>query len=154
MWKLFYFFLFSHFYQYGCGEKLYGDNVAPSTSVFPEDAGDERLVSYEIDIKPILDGQCTSCHSAETSGAGRNGAPVGVDLDTYLGAKASAVESNEEIAAGSMPPFAPLPASEKEAFQNWIDDGLIESDCECASASLNLSAEIIERRAIEEEETK
>ena len=114
----------------GCGDKLYND-VA---STAPGDAGAGGAVTYENQIKPILDTHCVSCHTSSLSGPDRAGAPAGFDFDTYQGAAATAVAANAEIQQGTMPLSAPLHDEEKRLFQQWIDNGLVASDCQCADA--------------------
>ena len=78
------------------------------------------LVSYSIDIKPILDRSCTSCHSA-AGGESPN-------LDSYVLAKNNINESIDETATGSMPTVGPnLSPDEIDLLQSWSDDGLLEN---------------------------
>lgn len=83
--------------------------------------------SYCRDLAPILADRCTSCHATSRTGASRNGAPAGVDFDTYAVTVQSADRGNVRVQAGSMPPGAPIPAGEKAVFQSWMDDG--KQDC-------------------------
>ena len=119
----------------GCGDKLYSDNVGRSDPV-ALDAGGEGPVTYTGQIKPILDARCISCHASDLSGSVRNGAPPGFNYDTYAAAQAMAVEANEQIQSSFMPPGAPLEDSDKGLFQQWLDDGLLESDCSCDPSEL------------------
>ena len=47
---------------------------------------------------------CTSCHSSEVMGDARRDATVGLDFNTYEGAKANAMKIAGEINEGAMPP--------------------------------------------------
>ena len=114
----------------GCGDKLYND-VSSAPGV---DAG-EGPVTYAVHIKPILDSNCTSCHASSLTGGDRNGAPADFNFDNYSVSKAGAVEANEQIQPGFMPPGG-LPKEEKGLFQQWLNDGLLESDCQCEATGL------------------
>jgi uncharacterized membrane protein len=83
-------------------------------------------VSYTEHVKPLLDTYCTGCHASFLQGADRNGAPTGVDVDTYAGAVQWADRSNARIQAGSMPPSGGLSSSDRELFQKWVDQGTPE----------------------------
>jgi uncharacterized membrane protein len=74
---------------------------------------------------PFLFTWCTTCHSA--AAADRNGAPVGVDLDTLEGARTWAVQI-ESLAVDSraMPPAGGPRAGDLEVFATWLDCGLPE----------------------------
>ena len=124
-------------FMLSCGEKLLSDNAIAS-SVVDVDAGEDSSITYELYIKSILDARCVACHSSEKIGSERSGAPADIDLDTYLNAKDAAKNSNEQIQSGFMPPFEVLPDDEKELFQDWIDEGVLESDCSCSiNSALN-----------------
>jgi uncharacterized membrane protein len=102
----------------GCGDKI--DAVRGVCAL------DLGSVTYEEQVKVILDKHCTACHGAALSGADRNGAPPSVNLDTYAGLKASATASNKRIQNGSMPPSSGLPQGERALVQCWLDLGLLE----------------------------
>lgn len=61
---------------------------------------------------------CTGCHSTTFEAGSRNGAPVGIDYDTYEAAMASAEVGVESVYAGRMPP-AGAPEADKQAFYAW-----------------------------------
>jgi uncharacterized membrane protein len=93
------------------------------------DGGQQQLpdtVSYTDHIQPLLEGHCTGCHASYRQGADRNGAPVGIDLDTYSDAVASAERANARIQAGTMPPSGGLSDYERGLFQRWVDQGTQE----------------------------
>lgn len=103
----------------GCGEKI--DAVQPTTC---SAAGE---VTYEGQIKPILDTLCTGCHAATLSGSARNGAPSGIDFDTYDGAAKHAASASARIQNESMPPSGTKASpAQKELFGCWISGGLAE----------------------------
>jgi hypothetical protein len=119
-----------------CGGSTPGDSDQGGDSRPGGDSGGDSAlggdgpttVTYCHQIKPVLDNYCTSCHSSALSGAARNGAPVGVDLDTYAGAVANANRSNIRIQANTMPPGGGVPANQRALFSTWVDTGLIECD--------------------------
>ncbi len=101
----------------GCGEKQ--DPYGP-------DAGVDEDVTYGLQIKPILDANCTRCHASDKQGAARNGASVGFDYDTYEAAVETADQANAQIQAGAMPVGGQLRDKEKGLFQAWVDQGTPE----------------------------
>jgi uncharacterized membrane protein len=108
------------FISCGCDEKM--DPVQGNGDLDPID----EQVTYTTDIKPILDRSCIGCHATTVSGADREGAPIGVDYDTYELAKATATEANDRIQAGTMPVAAPLADEEKNLFDHWVKQGLTQ----------------------------
>jgi uncharacterized membrane protein len=102
----------------GCGEEQ--DPGGDDDVVV--DAG----VTYTEHIKPILDGACISCHASYLAGADRNGAPEGVDFDTFEAASASGSAANTRIQAGTMPPSGALTSEQQAVFQKWVDEGFPE----------------------------
>jgi uncharacterized membrane protein len=104
----------------GCGEKLDPGGHGNSAD------GSDGSVTYSQDVAPILDANCIGCHAAYREGADRNGAPVGVDFDTYEAAAESGQAANTRVQAGSMPPPGPLSEEDKETFQAWADGGFPE----------------------------
>jgi uncharacterized membrane protein len=112
----------------GCGEKL---DPKPAKGSEPPggDGGVDTVAevvysSNVATIKPLLDTYCAGCHSSALSGTDRNGAPAGIDFDTYEGAVANAEEGNDEIQSGGMPPSGGLSDEDKRLFQLWLDTGL------------------------------
>jgi len=101
----------------GCGEKQ--DPIGPGADI-------EGEVTYGEHIMPILDANCISCHAADKQGAARNGAPVGVDCDSYEDAAASADRANAQIQSGAMPVGGELSDLERSLFQAWVDQGTPE----------------------------
>lgn len=101
----------------GCGEKQ---------DPFGPDAGVEGDVTYTGQVAPILDANCIRCHASDKQGAGRNGAPVGFDYDTYDDAVATAARAKAQIQSGSMPVGGNLTDEEKALFQAWVDQGTPE----------------------------
>ncbi|MBI5507902.1 MAG: hypothetical protein HY903_04005 [Deltaproteobacteria bacterium] len=101
----------------GCGEK---QDPAPS----PGECDVTNAVSYAGDIRPLFESYCLPCHSA--TAADRQGAPAGLNFDTYAEASANAALANSVIQPGLMPPDflgrAPTDG-ERCRFQAWVDAG-------------------------------
>lgn len=87
----------------------------------------------ENDITPVYNGangilekvfrpKCLGCHSSERTGVSRNGAPEGLDFDTYEGASQSRNDIVKfAVDRMSMPPIQSLALddAEKQAVANW-----------------------------------
>lgn len=81
--------------------------------------------------------KCTNCHSTDRKGDARHGATVGYDYNTPAGAKATALEAQDDVAGvgtNDMPPVGlqtlddgsapPLPTeAEKNDFYAWVQCG-------------------------------
>ncbi|MBI5508808.1 MAG: hypothetical protein HY903_08655 [Deltaproteobacteria bacterium] len=103
--------------QSGCGTK---HNPVP----VPGACDASQNVSYDGQIQPLFDRYCTGCHS--TASVSRNGAPAGVDFDTYTDASQSAAEASTRVQADTMPPpsfGATVADSDKCLLQAWVDQG-------------------------------
>lgn len=84
---------------------------------------DSLNVTYSATVKPITDNNCaiSGCHAA---GSG-NG-----DFTTYAGLKAKVDNGSFKkrvIEDKTMPPSGPLPASDIEKLQCWLDAGAPEN---------------------------
>ena len=106
----------------GCSDK--DDPVSSLSDNTGNSSADS--ITYLIDTKAVFDARCTSCHATSRTGGVRNGAPVGVNFDTYTVAAANAVRGNTRVQAGTMPPTGTLPQNERELIQLWLDQGLLE----------------------------
>ena len=100
------------------------DIGAPDVGPLP-DVG-SGTITYCHEIKPILDANCTGCHSSTLTGVARNSAPVGIDYDTYIGAAGHAARAEVRILAGTMPLTGPLSASDQALFKGWVEQGTPE----------------------------
>ncbi len=98
------------------------DDVTEELETTPE------IVTY-IDVKPIVSGNCISCHSNPP----QNGAPM--SLETYLDVKNAVLNrdllnriSLPEGNSNLMPKGGPrLPQSNIDLFNKWNQDGLLEN---------------------------
>lgn len=100
---------------------------------------------FEIDVRPLLDKHCAGCHQgagAQASldvrsvGALRKG---GVSGPAVTPGKAAQSLLYRRIAAGQMPPGAPLPKAAVDLLREWIDAG-------APAADPRASAEALDRR--------
>ena len=89
-------------------------------------------VTYNDNIKAILDAHCIKCHVVPP----KNGAPTGFRLDQYAddnagnqGAmnKAPLIKSNTDIDFMPLAPNPHLTQLEKDTIARWIDQGTRES---------------------------
>jgi len=110
------------FLLWGCGDKA--DPVTDfDTNVSDDDGGGAPVWA---DVEPIFTANCTQCHSSQLQGADRNGAPVGVNFDTYEGAAAKADLIDTRVTAGSMPPAGPLGEEDKALIHAWVEGGSLQ----------------------------
>ena len=100
----------------GCGEKA--DPVSEDG-----EKQQEHDITYTEHISPILEENCTSCHSTEKQGAERNGASLNVDFNTYEDSSKSASRANARIQAGTMPPSGALSEEDMNLFDQWVESG-------------------------------
>jgi len=106
----------------GCSEK---DDPVSSSSTNNSDTTQNK-VTYTNSMKAVFDARCIQCHSTERQGPDRNGAPADVNFNTYEVAAANANRAIVRVQAGTMPPTGGRPQSERDLFQKWIDQGLLE----------------------------
>lgn len=103
----------------------YYDEALPETS-------DDDIVSYSLDIQPIFNNNCTSCHPVLVSppdlseGNSYNSINNGVyiianDID------ASLLYQRLIGNSGIMPPSGSLPVSEINLVKNWIEQGALNN---------------------------
>lgn len=80
-------------------------------------------ITYTSNVKPILDGNCTGCHSGNTPSAN-------LDLTTYANVRAIAETDTLTMrmndAMNPMPATGLLPQADRTTVQDWIDGGFKE----------------------------
>ena len=81
--------------------------------------------TYTQVLDQIFQPRCLGCHSSNLVGAARNGAPVGVDYNTFANATSGTNETraNVRIQAGTMPPGGGLSGSLMTLMQAWANGG-------------------------------
>jgi uncharacterized membrane protein len=82
-------------------------------------------ITYNANIKSIINNNCTSCHGSPTT----NGAPM--SLTTYSLVK-SAVETRGLIdrinnTSNPMPQSGLMTQATRDLIQQWVNDGLLEN---------------------------
>jgi uncharacterized membrane protein len=102
----------------GCDDKA--DPVGDQSDGLPD------VVTYTQHVKPLLDASCIQCHATFRQGADRNGAPTGINFDTYSVARASADGGSMSIQAGTMPPAGGLSQYDRSLFAKWVEQGTQE----------------------------
>ena len=102
-----------------------GDKTDPVHTLEPVT---DQVVTYETHIAPIMETRCLGCHSITRQGADRNGAPVGVNFDTYADMVQWSDRALARILAGTMPPGGGVTEEEQSSFQTWVDNGRPERE--------------------------
>lgn len=113
---------------YGLPSACYYDNRAEILAANPLDSCSTVDVSYNLDIKPIIEARCSvpGCHNANSQAAG-------LDLSTFTGVKAIADNGSfvgRITATGSalMPQGGPpLPRCDIDKIEAWVADGALEN---------------------------
>ncbi|NJB70140.1 putative membrane protein [Saonia flava] len=102
--------------------------LEPETNSEQETEEPSGIITYNANIKSIIDGNCLGCHSNPP----RNGAPF--SLTTYEQVKTRADNgsllsslSKQTSENGSMPPANRLPQSTIDLIEQWIQDGTLEN---------------------------
>lgn len=104
-----------------CGEKLDPVQERDASGLTP---------TWCEDVQPIVESRCLGCHSVTRTGSQRNGAPIGVNFDTYEDASRLATAMDDVIQSGFMPPPGPLPSGDQAIFGAWVDTGRPEGVCQ------------------------
>jgi hypothetical protein len=78
-------------------------------------------VSYQTDIKPIVESNCVGCHFSGFSSG---------DFTSFEGFKAKADQGRVEamvFTEKKMPPNGPIPDEDLELLYCWLQDGALEN---------------------------
>lgn len=105
------------------------------------------LITYQADVKPILNQLCVACHNSELH-------EDGVDLSTYSLAKANIDEILESMQESEydeiMPPSGRVDDEVLQTLYSWVSDGLLEGeatednpDTGSSDGTYNYSSEIV-----------
>jgi mono/diheme cytochrome c family protein len=87
-------------------------------------------VTWESDVRAIFAAHCATCHAVGNVGAARDGAPPGVNFDTYEDAIESAGRGLLRMSTGTMPPprnpvgAEPVDEDALALVQAWLDAGM------------------------------
>jgi hypothetical protein len=105
-----------------CGQKLDPVRMADAALL---DLG-EGTVGWCRDIRPLFEEHCTGCHSTTRTGPDRNGAPVGIDFNTYAVAAPQAHGALSVMRSGFMPPDDRVPDTVIAWMEAWIEADIPE----------------------------
>ena len=77
-------------------------------------------ITFSVDVKPIIDANCVSCHST-------GGVYPALNLETYQSISAAAVNVKTRVVDKTMPPGGPLTDAEIQAISCWVDNGALNN---------------------------
>ncbi|WP_010181197.1 hypothetical protein [Aquimarina agarilytica] len=119
--KLFFFSLIGAFFLMSCSGESEDDLKDMPNTDTPDTA---VKLTFENDIKPLVEGRCLKCHGMPT----RFGAPAGAIFVSFDQVNANADKMFARINNGTMPPASEgaLSSSFVETFEQWIKDGKLE----------------------------
>lgn len=85
----------------------------------------DRIVTYQADVKSIMDNYCITCHGGPAPQAG-------LDLSNYANTRNATLNQNLEARMNSltapMPPSGLLSPHIRQLIDKWIEDGLLETN--------------------------
>ena len=96
------------------GSNATGGSISVDTS--PAGTG----VSFKTQIQPMLNTNCVSCHGPTQQN-------FGVRVDTYEYVSNSIDSVAEMLVGGGMPPSGPLSDTNRQLFQDWVDQGALNN---------------------------
>ena len=76
-------------------------------------------ITFNVHVKPIIDNNCTQCHS--TAGG------TSPNLETYAGVSANAARIKTEVESKRMPIGGTLTDEEIQAISIWVDAGALNN---------------------------
>lgn len=109
-----------------------GADAAPIDGASPDASTSPTNPTYWAHVAPILQQQCTQCHTVGGLGP--------FPLDAYASARAQGESIARSVTDGSMPPWMPastcrplqharvLPPSDIATLQRWVSTGMAEGD--------------------------
>lgn len=77
-------------------------------------------VSFNTQILPMLKANCVSCHGPTQQN-------FGVRVDTYEYVTNSLDSVAQILVGGGMPPSGPLSDTDRQLFQDWVDQGALNN---------------------------
>jgi mono/diheme cytochrome c family protein len=90
------------------------DDLSPTTNP-PQNTG----VNYTSNIKPLIDGNCTSCHGTTLS----NGAPMPLTTAAQVEQAITSRNLIGRVENGTMPPSGNLSAAQVQSIKDWQTAG-------------------------------
>lgn len=76
----------------------------------------EQIISFEKNVKPILDANCVSCHGPNTP-----------NLTTINSIISNAASVREQVVTGQMPIGSSLTTNEINIIVDWVDAGALDN---------------------------
>lgn len=77
-------------------------------------------ITFSVNVKPIIDANCVSCHST-------SGQASFLNLETYAAVAASAASVKAEVVSKDMPIGGTLTNEEIAAISCWVDAGALNN---------------------------
>jgi len=84
---------------------------------------DPTTVTYNNTISSIMSNNCLSCHGNPTA----NGAPVSYTTYTQVKNDINMIINRINSSASPMPPTGLMSQNNRDLFQQWLDQGLLEN---------------------------
>lgn len=110
----------------GCGSEGSEEGGTALEEIPGRPCPDGSVLTWESFGGPFLSDHCTGCHSSQLPADGRQGAPVGVELDTREGAMAwrDRIYARAADANAGMPPAGGPGAEERVLLGDWLTCGM------------------------------
>ena len=111
----------------GCGSKA-DDTGTRSDTASPAETCESQPWSWQNTGEPFMRTWCTQCHHSDLAEADRQGAPVGVDLESHADAVAWAdrIEARVWADGAPMPPAGGPSQGELDVLAEWLACGAPE----------------------------
>lgn len=84
--------------------------------IIEDPIGEEVVISFKTDVKPLIDDNCASCHGPNTP-----------NLTTLSNVMANAAIVKEQVVTRQMPIGKTLTAEEINTIVGWIDAGALDN---------------------------
>lgn len=88
----------------------------------PIDNPNSALITYNDDVKSIIDGTCIRCHGTTLT----NGAPFSITTFDEAKTNIDIITSRINNASNPMPPTGLMSQSNRDIIAQWQTDGLLE----------------------------
>lgn len=117
---------------FGCSEAVEPGTPTPSATgdsaepvVMPTEPCDDLGLSWKNTGGPLLIGYCAPCHASGLGEEERQGAPIGVDLETLELARSFGPRIVERaVTTMDMPPSGPLDPDDQLRLADWVACGM------------------------------
>jgi uncharacterized membrane protein len=95
-------------------------NVDEVEEIDPGNADPCADITFSMNVKPIIDNNCVSCHST-------SGQASFLNLETYNAVAANATKVKSEVVSKDMPIGGTLTNEEISAISCWVDAGAVNN---------------------------